>query len=146
MVRERYSIICKSERRNMEDNMTTTESKKETKKSPPLFGFFILVGLGGLFSGLIHATKVFSEFDGIVFADMLFNSASGILNLICAFLFKKRKPSVLWVYGAMFLFVQIYAPLVGRGFNWISFIIMGAVFMILLSFRKEGLFQQSLDP
>ena len=114
------------------------ETKQMSKKNSTVFlVYFLLTGLGGLFSGFIHLMSLLTEFASIALLDMLFNSTIGILNLVCAFLFWKKNPLVVWIFGVIFVLVQLYAPIMGRDFNLIMFVITGVVFMLLLSLRRD---------
>lgn len=96
------------------------------------------MGIGGLIAGLIHFTGLMNNFTDIGLADALFNSLLGILSLICYTLLKKNNRSVIFVYGVEFLAILIYSPIVGRGFNFIMFVIGGILLWRLVTIWKQG--------
>lgn len=99
---------------------------------------FLYMWVGGLIVGLIHFWGLMDSFTEIGLADAIFNSAIGFLTLISWSLLKKNNKNVLFLFALEYLIILIYSPIIGRGFNYILFVIGGFLLWRLAALWKEG--------
>ncbi|MER2599326.1 MAG: MotA/TolQ/ExbB proton channel family protein [Caldilineales bacterium] len=98
-----------------------------------------VIGILGVVAGLIHLFRAMSSgFSNTSLADVLFNTAFGVLILICSRILAKGKLLAIWFFGACILMSLIYSYAMGRGFNFVIAAV-GAYFLWqLYSLKKQG--------
>lgn len=100
-----------------------------------------LAGFLGIGAGVIHLYSMWVKppvvpqtalFDG------LFNTAFGMLMVLCSRLLAKAKALVIWVFGAAILLSVIYSFAMKRGFNYITFLGGAVIIWQIFNLKKTG--------
>ena len=101
--------------------------------------YFIIGGAYLIVFGIIHTLGIITgDVTYIQIWDAIFNTALGLIYLVCVWFHNKRNKIVLWIYGFSVLLSIGYALAVGRGFNFYITIFGAVIIYLILDLIKKN--------